>query len=181
MLRTVTLVLLAWLSLLVCASPTPDSFVARLQRRTDPYFPDQPESCPICAKDYDSIRNCAEAAPVLQNFTMVLFNPGAVIDVIQCACAETFTAVFPQCVDCFIRTGQEHILAGNDLPSVVQGIRRVCAISSTLLGNVTQSNDEPPPSPAPTSSSTTQAISLSTLLVTSGVSLLAASIGFGIA
>jgi hypothetical protein len=83
----------------------------------------------------------------------------------------------------FIRTGQEHVLAGDDLPSVVQGIRRVCAISSTLLGNVTQSNDEPPP-PAPTSGSVSdkiQVISLPALLVTSGVSLLVVSIGFGIA
>lgn len=37
----------------------------------EPQFPDQPPSCPICAQNFDSINSCAQAAPVLQNFTMV--------------------------------------------------------------------------------------------------------------
>ncbi|KAJ2923640.1 hypothetical protein H1R20_g1874, partial [Candolleomyces eurysporus] len=92
-------------------------------------------------KDYDSIRSCAEAAPVFENFTNVIFNPGAFIDTIQCACADTFKAVFPQCVDCFIQTGQEEVIMGHDLPTVVEGLRRVCAVSSSLLGNVTATNN----------------------------------------
>ncbi|RXW16854.1 hypothetical protein EST38_g9002 [Candolleomyces aberdarensis] len=93
-------------------------------------------------QDYDSIRSCAEAAPVFENFTNVIFNPGAFIDTIQCACADTFKAVFPQCVDCsFIQTGQEEVIMGHDLPTVVEGIRRVCAVSSSLLGNVTATNN----------------------------------------
>lgn len=42
-----------------------------LERRTDPYFPDQPPSCPICAQDYPNINTCAQACPVLANFTEV--------------------------------------------------------------------------------------------------------------
>jgi len=174
MLRIAVLAILAWLTLLTCASPTPEP---GLQRRTDPYFPDQPESCPICAKDYNGIRSCVDAAPIFQNFTNVIFNPGAFLDAMQCACTDTFKAVFPQCVDCFIRTGQEHVLKGDDLPSVVQGLRQVCGTLSTLMGNVTQNNDAPPPA-APTSGSTpyrVQAVSLSTLAIASGISIVAAS------
>ena len=41
----------------------------------EPQFPDQPPSCPICAQNFDSIDSCAQAAPVLQNFTMVSQSP----------------------------------------------------------------------------------------------------------
>ena len=42
-----------------------------LQHRTTPYFPSDPPSCPICEKDYWNINNCAQASPVLANFSMV--------------------------------------------------------------------------------------------------------------
>lgn len=43
-----------------------------LNRRTEsPYFPQQPPSCPICQQNYASINSCAEAAPVLANFSQV--------------------------------------------------------------------------------------------------------------
>ena len=50
---------------------------ASLASRADgePQFPDQPPSCPICAQNFDSIDSCAQAAPVLQNFTMVSQSP----------------------------------------------------------------------------------------------------------
>jgi hypothetical protein len=44
--------------------------VAR-QTAAQPYFPDTPASCPICAQGYPSISSCAEAAPVLANLTTV--------------------------------------------------------------------------------------------------------------
>ncbi|TFK36586.1 hypothetical protein BDQ12DRAFT_633855 [Crucibulum laeve] len=141
------------LNLLVRASPTPR--VISLERRTDPFFPDQPLSCPICAKDYPSINGCAQAAPVLTNFTNIIFNPGAFIDVIKCACTDTFQATFPQCADCFIKTGQEDVLNTPDLPGVVDGMRKICALQSTLLGNVSNSNGETTPGvSAPVTSST---------------------------
>jgi hypothetical protein len=34
----------------------------------------------------------------------------------------------------FIQTGQEAVIMGHDLPAVVEGVRRVCALSSSLLG-----------------------------------------------
>ncbi|KAL4244378.1 hypothetical protein ABKN59_010534 [Abortiporus biennis] len=105
--------------------------------RTYPTFPDQPPSCPICAQNYDNINSCAEAAPVLANFSMIIFNPGAFIDVIKCACTDTFQSTFPQCVDCFVQTNQTQWLEPpEDLPSIVDGMRKICAIESTLLGNL---------------------------------------------
>ncbi|KAF9444893.1 hypothetical protein P691DRAFT_735810 [Macrolepiota fuliginosa MF-IS2] len=115
------------------------------QRRTTPFFPDQPPSCPICAQDYPNISSCAEAAPVLQNFSSIIFNPGAFIDVIKCACVDTFQSVFPQCVDCFLKTGQENVLNTSNLPGVVDGMRKICAVESSLLGNVSATNNETTP------------------------------------
>ncbi|KAF4611730.1 hypothetical protein D9613_003908 [Agrocybe pediades] len=136
----------------IAASPTsfPVEETGALQRRaTDPVFPDSPPSCPICQQGYPNIQGCAQAAPVLANFSMIIFNPGAFIDVIKCACADTFQSVFPQCVDCvaykftihlvlksFIQTNQTDVLDTSDLPGIVGDIRRICALSSTLLGNV---------------------------------------------
>ncbi|EAU87790.1 hypothetical protein CC1G_09409 [Coprinopsis cinerea okayama7 len=103
-----------------------------------------------------------------------MFNPGAFVDVIQCACADTFKAVFPQCVDCFLRTGQERVIMGEDLPSVVEGIRRICAVASTLVGNVTDSNNAPPPPVAEgTGTRTVQAVSFTSVLLVAGLSVAA--------
>uniref|UniRef100_A0A8H7XML5 Uncharacterized protein n=1 Tax=Psilocybe cubensis TaxID=181762 RepID=A0A8H7XML5_PSICU len=66
----------------------------------------------------------------------IIFNPGAFIDVIRCACADTFKSVFPQCVDCFIQTNQTDVLDTSDLPSLVGSIRQICSLESALLGNV---------------------------------------------
>ncbi|KAI9455765.1 hypothetical protein BJY52DRAFT_620131 [Lactarius psammicola] len=136
---------------LVSAYPSPPSsrplwIVARQTQQ--PYFPDTPASCPICAQDYPSISSCAQASTVMANFTSVLFNPGAFIDVIKCSCADTFQSVFPQCVDCFEKTNQTAVLDTPDLPSLVNSIRQVCAFASSLLGNVSNSNGETTPSPA---------------------------------
>ncbi|KAF8346518.1 hypothetical protein F5887DRAFT_824110, partial [Amanita rubescens] len=105
-----------------------------------PQFPDSPPSCPICAQNYGSISSCAQAAPVLANISMVLFNPGAFIDVIKCACTDTFQAVFPQCVDCFIQTNQTDVLNDPNLPNLVNNIRTVCSFTSTVLSNKTTSS-----------------------------------------
>ncbi|ETW84868.1 hypothetical protein HETIRDRAFT_247730, partial [Heterobasidion irregulare TC 32-1] len=92
--------------------------------------------------NYDSISSCAEAAPVLANVSMIIFNPGAFIDVIKCACTDTFQSVFPQCADCFERTNQTDVLDTPDLPSVVSGMRQVCSLASALLGNVSETDGE---------------------------------------
>jgi len=139
-------------------SPSFVNYSPYLQRRTYPVFPDTPPSCPICAQNYASINSCAQAAPVLANFTMIIFNPGAFISVIKCACTDTFQSVFPQCVDCFVATNQSDILNTPDLPSVVDGMRKVCALSSSLLGGVATADGEVTPTtsiapPAPTGSS----------------------------
>lgn len=61
----------------VGASPLSSDFYHRLavvSRQTttvQPYFPDTPPSCPICAKGYPSINSCAQAAPALANLTSV--------------------------------------------------------------------------------------------------------------
>lgn len=97
-----------------------------------------------------------------QIYSQIIFNPGAFIDVIKCACVDTFQSVFPQCVDCFLRTGQENVLNTPNLPGVVDGMRKVCAVESALLGNVSAVNGETTPgvsapAPSPTSSAATHA------------------------
>ncbi|TFK99947.1 hypothetical protein BDV98DRAFT_570478 [Pterulicium gracile] len=116
---------------------------ANLEKRTTPpYFPAEPASCPKCEAEYWSLDACAQAAPVLANVSMVLFNPSAFVDAIQCACTETFQDVFPQCVDCFQRTNQTDVLDTPDLGSVLSGMREICALASTLFGNVASDNGE---------------------------------------
>jgi len=126
-----------------------------LQHRTTPSFPPDPLSCPICEKDYWTIDSCAQASPVLANFSMVIFNPGAFIDVMKCACTDTFRSAFPQCVDCFGRTNQTWVLDQDDaLPKVVNNLHDVCALAATVLGHVASANSELPSStstPLPTS------------------------------
>ncbi|TCD67734.1 hypothetical protein EIP91_011976 [Steccherinum ochraceum] len=144
-------VLLVALFPLSLASPL---FGSSLAKRTDPVFPDQPTSCPICAQNYPNINSCAQAAPVLANVSEILFNPGAFIDVIKCACTDTFQSAFPQCVDCFTKTNQTDVLNTPDLPSILSGLRSICALESSLIGNVSNTNGETTPS-APTPSPTT--------------------------
>ncbi|PPQ80340.1 hypothetical protein CVT25_003623 [Psilocybe cyanescens] len=158
MLRSLIIVALsAFLSFQTFASPAllPIGDSPSIQQRaTDPTFPDSPPSCPICAKGYSSIQGCAQAAPVLANFSMIIFNPGAFVDVIKCACADTFNSVFPQCVDCFIQTNQTDVLDTSDLPDLVGSIRRICSLESTLLGNVSGADATLTGSNAPLSTST---------------------------
>ncbi|KAI0673132.1 WD40 repeat-like protein [Trametes maxima] len=120
----------------------PGAVVARRQDDAQPVFPEQPPSCPICAQNFGSIDSCAQAAPVLANFSMIIFNPGAFIDVIKCACADTFQSAYPQCVDCFTQTNQTQFLNSDNLPSVVEGLRNVCALESTLLGGAATADGE---------------------------------------
>jgi hypothetical protein len=66
-------------TLLALASPTPGALMspagALLHRQTadGPQFPDEPKSCPICARDYWDINSCCQAAPILANFTNVSY------------------------------------------------------------------------------------------------------------
>ncbi|TRM63250.1 hypothetical protein BD626DRAFT_431892 [Schizophyllum amplum] len=160
MIAITTKLLVVFLALLcVAASPAPGRrssmtpFDGLQLRTTEPYFPDDPASCPICEQNYGDIDGCIQAAPVLANFSMIIFNPGAFIDVIRCACTDTFKSVFPQCADCFVKTNQSDVLDAPDLPDVVDGMRKICALESTLLGNVSSTNNESivTAAPSPTS------------------------------
>jgi len=135
-----------WARPLSSESFYPLAVVAR-QTTVQPYFPDTPASCPICAKGYPSINSCAQAAPVLANLTTVIFNPGAFISVIKCACTDTFQSTFPQCADCFELTNQTAVLDTPNLPSLVNNIRQLCASESSILGNASNSDGETTPSP----------------------------------
>jgi len=135
----------------VCASPLSIFRSAVFARQAaQPYFPDTPASCPICAQGYPRINSCAAAAPVLANFSLVIFNPGAFISVIKCACTDTFQSVFPQCADCFERTNQTAVLdsANLNLPSLVKNLRQLCEMESSLLGNASNTDGETTPSPS---------------------------------
>ncbi|KAH8114873.1 hypothetical protein DFH11DRAFT_1508273 [Phellopilus nigrolimitatus] len=116
----------------------------RRQEGNNPSFPASPASCPICSQNYANIDSCAAAAPVLANFSMVIFNPGAFIDVIKCSCTDTFRSAYPQCVDCFTQTNQTSFLSApaSELPDILTGIRNICALESTLLGNASAADGE---------------------------------------
>ena len=65
------------------------------------------------------------------------------MSLVTCACGTTFSSAYPQCVDCFIQTGQcEKFL---DVPDahgaseVEQGLRDGCAFLSAVLGGVATS------------------------------------------
>ncbi|KAE9401878.1 hypothetical protein BT96DRAFT_786665, partial [Gymnopus androsaceus JB14] len=65
-----------------------------------------------------------------------IFNLGTFIDIIElieCVCTETFQSVLPQCVDCSEKMNQTGVLAARNLDSVVQRMRNICALVSTLL------------------------------------------------
>ncbi|KIP03022.1 hypothetical protein PHLGIDRAFT_111344 [Phlebiopsis gigantea 11061_1 CR5-6] len=120
-----------------------------------PTFPDQPASCPICAQNYAGIDSCAQAAPMLANVSMVIFNPGAFVDVIKCACADTFQSAYPQCVDCFEKTNQTSFLNTTDTNSVLSGINSICALASTLIGGAPSADGEVTPTSSAGSTPTT--------------------------
>ncbi|KAI0260977.1 hypothetical protein BC834DRAFT_831009 [Gloeopeniophorella convolvens] len=131
-----------------------------IRQQAQPFFPDSPSSCPICEQNYGSINSCAQACPVLANFSSVLFNPGAFIDVIKCACTDTFQSVFPQCADCFEKTNQTAVLDTPDLPAVVNGVRQTCEFASSLLGNTSNSDGETTPTKAPAPAPSNGAVAL---------------------
>lgn len=76
-----------------------------------------------CQASWSSISSCASACDAFEDTTQILWNPVAFINVIQCACGDTFRGAssatfmtclilrcgieaFPQCVDCFGQTDQ---------------------------------------------------------------------------
>ncbi|KAG8908246.1 hypothetical protein FRB99_008311 [Tulasnella sp. 403] len=134
---------------LALAAPSPNTVDVNrsgepVRRTTQPYFPQYPPSCQLCAQKYPEISSCADAAPIFENATQIIWNPGAFISVIQCSCTDTFQSFFPQCVDCFIQTNQTQVLQTNNLPGVVSGIRTVCGMLSTLVGGVASTNRQLP-------------------------------------
>jgi len=120
------------------ATPT---FVAR---DAEPTWPASPPSCYICEASYPEINSCAQAAVIFANVSLILYNPASFITTIECACTDTFQSAYPQCVDCFEQTNQTDFLNANmdQIPSIVQGIRQICALGSTLFGGVVATNGE---------------------------------------
>lgn len=49
------------------------------------------------------------------------------------------------CVYSFIQTNQSDVLDTPNLPNVVDGMRKICALESTLLGNVSETDGETTP------------------------------------
>ena len=117
-------------------------------------------------------------------YFQIIFNPGAFVDVIKCACADTFQAVFPQCVDwygrslspllhpltllkkiSFTQTNQTDVLNTDNIPAVVNGIREVCGLGSSIFGSAAIHNGQVTPSitAAPASTQSSRAVSKSFL------------------
>jgi len=111
------------------------------------YFPEYPPSCQICEQNYDNIDSCANASVVFANISAIMYSPLLFIDVIQCACADTFQSAYPQCVDCFEQTNQTVFLEpsnGANLSTIVTNIRSICALGSVIFGGVASANSQLP-------------------------------------
>ena len=63
-----------------------------------PTFPANIPSCPKCEERYSSLSSCMGASAVFANATSIFTDPVAYINVIKCACTDTFQAVYPQCL-----------------------------------------------------------------------------------
>ncbi|KAN0064224.1 hypothetical protein ACQY0O_003391 [Thecaphora frezii] len=109
-----------------------------------PSFPSNIPSCPKCEADYPNLSHCMGAASAFANSTSIFNSPMAYINVIRCACTDTFQAVFPQCVDCFQHTNQCYYLGtdpqGTGAGELVTNIRNICGFGSALLGGVASAN-----------------------------------------
>lgn len=109
-----------------------------------PSFPPSIPSCPICQSHYSSLSSCMGAAAVFANATDIFNNALGYLNVIKCACTDTFQSVYPQCVDCFQNTDQCYYLGtdakGTGAPSIVTNIRNICGLGSALLGGVASAN-----------------------------------------
>ncbi|KAH7106616.1 hypothetical protein BKA62DRAFT_766146 [Auriculariales sp. MPI-PUGE-AT-0066] len=148
------------LPLTLFAAPSPTELVPR----SEPTFPAYPPSCYLCQPDYANINSCAEAAPVFENFSSIIRNPLGSIAMIECACTDTFQSAYPQCADCFIQTNQTQYLNSTQegVPKIIEGIRNICSIASTILGHPVGNNGEaegstPISVPSPTGGATTSA------------------------
>ncbi|GAA6024047.1 hypothetical protein JCM10207_004503 [Rhodosporidiobolus poonsookiae] len=126
------------------ALPRPTSTAQSLLPRqyqygNTPYFPSEIASCVVCQPEWSSISSCAESAPAFQ----MIYNPLSFVAAIKCACTDTFSSAYPQCVDCFVQTNQcEEYLGVPSLEgasSILDGVRNVCGFGSALFGGVASS------------------------------------------
>ncbi|GAA5844904.1 hypothetical protein JCM11251_004665 [Rhodosporidiobolus azoricus] len=103
-----------------------------------PYFPPEIPSCVACQPEWSTLSSCAQAAPAFQ----MIYNPMSFVWAIQCACTDTFSSAYAQCVDCFVQTDQceEYLgVPSETTSSMLDGIRTVCGFGSALLGGVAAS------------------------------------------
>ncbi|KAI3483036.1 hypothetical protein L1887_54156 [Cichorium endivia] len=110
-----------------------------------PTFPANIPSCPKCEERYSSLSSCMGASSVFANATSIFSDPVAYINVIKCACTDTFQAVYPQCLDCFQHTDQCYYLGtdpqGTGANKVISNLRSICGLGSALLGGVASANN----------------------------------------
>lgn len=132
--------------LLSTPSKRQDSPPVPLSSLGPPSFPSSIPSCPKCESQYSSLSSCMGASAVFANATSLFNNPIAYINVIKCACTDTFQAVYPQCLDCFQRTDQCYYLGtdpqGTGAGNVVSNLRNICGLGSALLGGVASANSD---------------------------------------
>lgn len=110
-----------------------------------PSFPSDIPSCPKCEERYSSLSSCMGASAVFANATSIFNDPIGYINVIKCACTDTFQAVYPQCLDCFQHTNQCYYLGtdpeGTGANKVITNLRNICGLGSGLLGGVATVNN----------------------------------------
>ena len=110
-----------------------------------PKFPSDIPSCPKCEERYSSLSSCMGASAVFANASSIFNNPIGYINVIKCACTDTFQAAYPQCLDCFQHTDQCYYLGtdpqGTRAGKVITNLRNICGLGSALLGGVATANN----------------------------------------
>lgn len=136
-------------------SPSTSTPTTKISRRDDeppvptsqlpyPTFPASIASCQKCEPNYPKISSCAMASSAFQNGTTIFSDPTKYYSIIKCACADTFQAAYPQCLDCFQHTNQCWYLGtdpqGSQAPAIISNMRSICALGSALLGGVASTN-----------------------------------------
>lgn len=103
-----------------------------------PTFPSQYTSCQKCEPEYPKISSCAMASSAFQNGTTIFSDPTKYYSIIKCACADTFQAAYPQCLDCFQvsqrrQRTSERRLADTHPPSPLSHSTRINAGTSVQI------------------------------------------------
>jgi hypothetical protein len=99
---------------------------AQGQQPTQPYFDPSIPSCVACEKDYGKLNSCSASWQTFRSLSDAIMNPVGFIDVVKCACGDSFRRVYSLCIECFAKTGQTNTVFNTNVPPSVEDIRSMC-------------------------------------------------------